>query len=275
MNDGMNDEFVCPVCGTPFDPSTTYDGDRSNPAGFIRKYCSAHCNKVAKKTRGRDAKQAEDKRAVLSFLGHHRSEHGRWPSWEEARRGLEAAAGMSNLRQRQIFKAMIEDDGIISGGRFGPQLTIHRKQPFFVPGEVVSAFVHNVAVPRTVARPAVLVYQRYDGSWAVAGLTTASHYGSGEPRVPIPDWELIPLKRLGYLWGPRLPTLPPDDVRHHLGWAPPSLRLAICRLSDGLEKSLPDEAATFLSTPPEPDGMRRPDRLRAQSSLTKAGLIDA
>lgn len=102
--------------------------------------------------------------------------------------------------------------------------------PNFRPGAVVLAHVLNSLEnpsSRGKVRPVVLALEE-DGHWHVAGLTTNPRRQDGSPRLSIPDWKAVGLRRSGYLWGDRLHTVSKLDLERVLGHADEALVHAIC-----------------------------------------------
>jgi len=103
-------------------------------------------------------------------------------------------------------------------------MTATEKKLKLAPGMVVIAAVRNTkqnpdhAKGPGLYRPAIVIEQRSDGPWALMGFTKHSAFQNGDPRKPLKDWETIPLRALGYLWGPRLPIVPERDIREQIGW---------------------------------------------------------
>ncbi|QKJ18954.1 hypothetical protein [Microbacterium hominis] len=79
-------------------------------------------------------------------------------------------------------------------------------------------------------RPFVLV-RRANGHWRGMGLTTNSHYASGEPRVAVPNPTAVGLRGRGFLWGDRLTSVCVLDIGQIIGRVDLPLATAVVTLA--------------------------------------------
>lgn len=95
-------------------------------------------------------------------------------------------------------------------------------------GDVILAAIDNKKARRLRGhkgdpdklRPAVWVRDSFMAGWSgVAGMTTLSHYGNGEPRIPV-EWTLS--GRETYLWGGRIVWITNDSIHERLGHLSPA-----------------------------------------------------
>jgi hypothetical protein len=97
-------------------------------------------------------------------------------------------------------------------------------KPRFEPGELVVARIRHPSRPdggdEGKFRPGVLIDRLFNHEWRVMGLTTNSAYENGEPRLVVPQQanETIGPGK-SWLWGPNPPSIRPQDIVEHIGWA--------------------------------------------------------
>lgn len=127
-------------------------------------------------------------------------------------------------------------------------------EPLFAPGMTVIASVKNpLENPYSTGklRPAVLV-EPVGSDWLLMGLTRKSTYGSGLPRVAVPNPNRVGLRGPGHLWGQWLTRVSVLDVSHQIGWADPQLAIAVAdlaHLSPGQRRQLLRAALKHHPTP--------------------------
>jgi hypothetical protein len=99
---------------------------------------------------------------------------------------------------------------------------VHHKQ-----GEIVRARIFAAGKQRFET---VVIVEDHPGQHSVIGLTGLSTYGSGEPRLPIPNFAACGFDRQVFIYAPRLIFVAHFDDQVHQGWADPALMNLISQI---------------------------------------------